>query len=299
MKQSRIFWLFFFVIAMFCITCDYGEEYNIPEDETVETEFGIVESELEGDRAATYKTIKFLQAKAFYWTMVPLTPVQLSWGIVKNENETLSAPTNVKIKYVAVSGTTLKYNAAINLKVPLDKLNQGYLIAYQFGFVNPVNTYSSDPQPAYFGKTKYIRKPLNTPSGKVIVIPSGGSASYPFNDWNYTISIQDETHKILEWFYGKPISYFWGLTKASKSVYGSTSNLPWYNNAGQATLDGYEDKLVFLHDGGYKGTYIGSTPIIWIPYGWNVLYKMKYATYWNYKVIATPDSKAYYYAYPK
>jgi hypothetical protein len=239
-------------------------------------------------------SIKFLQAKAFYFGTVPITPVTVHWGMVSKAGDPLTNPTVATITYKATTGSPLKYNSAVNLCAPDDKLKAGYKLAYYFGAINPVYPSAPNPKPAYFTPTHYILKPALTKTGRIMHIPGGGGAGYPFSDWNYSVTIQNETHQTIEVLHGKPMSYFWGLTKQTKAAYQANNDLPWYNNAGLATLDGYEDKLVFLHDGGYKGTYLASTPMFWVPTGYNVLYKVKYAKYWNKSVVETPDSKAYF-----
>jgi hypothetical protein len=135
----------------------------------------------------------------------------------------------------------------------------------------------------------------------MVVLPLSAASCYVggFYDWEYDISVYDAANESCSQFPGKPLSYFWGLTTISKQTYvqqgaGNGYDFPWYDTAGGAVLDGWDDQFHFAHDGGYKGCYRNAEAIAFIPSGYKLLFKLKFAKYWETQIVETPDTKAFY-----
>lgn len=283
-----VFRVFVFILLLLCFGC---EPETLQETNFEEDEIGTEESAL-----SSYHYIQMIQKGAFDNTMF-FTPKKLLWGLVKKPYDPWESPQYVNITYTK-SGSKM-INKPVKIKIPKNKLKEGYIVAYKLVMerVNPI----WNKIDTHYTSERFIKNPLSVTTGKMIVLPIKSWSCYAgdFYDWNYQISVYDDAIENCSYFYGKPISYFWGLTTIDEDTYKTKGpeinfDFPWYDNTGQPVLDGWDDTFSFVHNGKYKGCYRTNEAIVWVPSGWKLLFKLKFAKYWNYKVVETPDTKAFY-----
>jgi hypothetical protein len=264
-----------------------GQDEGFVTEEDDDEDIDSVES-----AASSTVSVQLIQKGVFGSSML-FKPTKVIWGLIKGHGDTWESPKEVAISYYT---TGTKMNKVLKLSVPRAKLLAGYRIAYKIRM-----------ERAYAGLSiltteRLIEEPLKTPTGRMVILPTAGWTCYSggFYDWEYQISAYDNAIDKCSTFWGKPVSYFWGLTQIDSAKYKADGpaiqfDFAWYTNNGVAELDGW-DNFTTAHDGGYKGCYRTADAIVWVPNGYNLLYKMKINKYWEKKIVETPDTKAFFFS---